>query len=82
MSFNFSDGFLFAVGWFVAKVAIHFAVGFISELLYRLWPWYKTFMTSRIGRNTRGGIQTTTTEKDGARLQGPFPFSQVNTVRR
>lgn len=41
MSFNFSDGFLFAVGWFVAKVAIHFAVGFISELLYRLWPWYK-----------------------------------------
>ena len=44
MSFNFSDGFLFAVGWFVAKVAIHFAVGFISELLYRLWPWYKTFM--------------------------------------
>lgn len=39
MSFNFSDGFLFAVGWFVAKVAIHFAVGFISELLYRLWPW-------------------------------------------
>ena len=44
MSFNFSDGFLFAVGWFVAKVAIHFAVCFISELLYLLWPWYKTFM--------------------------------------
>lgn len=44
MSFNFSDGFLFAVGWFVAKVAIHFAVCFISELLYRLLPWYKMFM--------------------------------------
>ena len=38
---NFSDGFLFALGWFVAKVAIHFAVSFITELLYRLVPPYK-----------------------------------------
>lgn len=44
MSINFSNGFLFAIGWFVAKVAIHFAVSFINELLYRLWPWYKAFM--------------------------------------
>ena len=48
MSFNFSDGFLFAVGWFVAKV-------------------------------TRGGIQTTTTKKDRARLQGLFPFEKKYT---
>ena len=41
---NFSDGFLFALGWFVAKVAIHFAVSFITELLYRLVPPYKKFM--------------------------------------
>ena len=78
MSFNFSDGFLFAVGWFVAKVAIHFAVSYCIGCglgTKHLW-------TSRIGRNIRGGIQTTTTKKDRARLQGLFPFSQVNTVRR
>ena len=44
MSINFSNGFLFAIGWFSAKVAVHFAVGFINELLYRLWPWYKASM--------------------------------------
>lgn len=44
MSINFSNGFLFAIGWFAAKVAIHFAASFVNELLYRLWPWYKAFM--------------------------------------
>lgn len=47
MSINFSDGFLFAIGWIVARVVIRFAVSFINELLYRLWPWYKAFMDER-----------------------------------
>lgn len=38
---NFSSGFLFAIGWFAARVAINFAVRVINELLYQLWPWYR-----------------------------------------
>lgn len=39
-----SEGFLFALGWFLARIAMSFAAGFISELLYRLCPPYKEFM--------------------------------------
>lgn len=41
---NFSNGLLFAFGWFTARVAVCFIVNFINELLYRVWPWYKNFM--------------------------------------
>ncbi len=44
MSLNFSDGFLFAIGWIVAKVAIRYAASFTNELLYQLWPRYRAFM--------------------------------------
>lgn len=47
MSIDFSNGFLFAIGWFVAKIAIHFAASFIDELLYELWPCYRKLMDER-----------------------------------
>lgn len=43
MLLNFSDGFQFALGWIVAKLAMSFALGFLDGVLCRAWPWYRNF---------------------------------------
>lgn len=37
------NGFLFAIGWFLARVVANIVVMFVDKTLYRIWPRYHNF---------------------------------------